>query len=108
MHPRTTTLLSLLLLASSAVFAQNAVLKLDSTSKKCAKESAGGMWIVHDTTVVNPSRPQMKTFTVTLTMTPTSGASSRQVVRFLTVGGSSDLGCSEGKDGATYQIVSVK
>jgi len=104
----TTGLLSFLLLAPAIGLAQNAVLNLDTSSgNRCAKATAGGLWTVHDATPNNPNTPRIHTLTVTLSMLPVSGAPSRQIVRFLTAGGSADLGCSQGKDGASYQVVSV-
>ena len=93
------------LLVSTAAFAQSAVLLLDANkNNRCMKAGKGGMWTLRDTRV-NALAVPLSVVKVTLVRNDDSGAPPREVVRFLTVGETADLGCAQGKRSVSYQIV---
>jgi hypothetical protein len=85
------------------------MLSLDSSpDNHCTKNGEGALWVIRDNSPRNAQRPESYTLTVTIRTLPLRTIKPYQVVRFLTPGASAELGCSQGANGANYQIVSEK
>jgi hypothetical protein len=97
------------LLGGVSCRAQRAMLSLDSSpDNRCTNNREGGLWTVRDNSPRNRQRPESYMLTVTIRTLPLRTIKPYEVVRFLTPGGSAELGCSQGDNGANYQIVSEK
>ena len=103
MGPRTLVVALCSLLFPTISFAQNsAVLSLDTSAQnRCTKASEGALW-----TVRNMQTQPGNLLTVTLTKVPNFGGETQTIVLHLTAGERAELGCSAGKQGASYQIAS--
>ena len=98
-----------LMLCAIDATAQRAMLTRDtSRDNRCARSGEGDLWVVRDTSPRNRLRLETYTLTVRIRVLPLRTIQPYEVAKFLQPGGSAELGCSQGDNGASYQIVSEK
>ena len=92
-------------LCASALFAQTAVLRIDSSQDThCAQAKQGGMWVLELPYAQTIGRQQLAA-TVYLNRTDITATQQHMVVYTIKSGEIADLGCTAGSAALSYSIV---